>query len=261
MNPLRLHAIGALTRLLIDHPQRRNAFTRQMWRDLPALVHQASADARCRVLVLQSATPGMFAAGADISEFEATYATAEEAARASREIEQAGAALAACPLPVLALIDGPCVGGGLALALACDMRLASTRSRFGITAARLGLSYPVSDIARLVQACGVAAASELLYGTQLWTAQRALQTGLVNQVHELGALDEAAEGLLQAISASSLDATRALKRGLHAVASGDAQALAQAQQTFVQMFAGPDFIEGRDAFLQKRSALFPSHQP
>ena len=108
---------------------------------------------------------------------------------------------------------------------------------------------------------GLATASELLYGTQLWNAQRALQTGLVNQVHELGALDAAAEDLLQAISASSLDATRALKRGLHAVAAGDAQALAQAQQTFVQMFAGPDFTEGRDAFLQKRSALFPSHQP
>jgi enoyl-CoA hydratase/carnithine racemase len=261
MNLLRLQASGPVTRLLINHPQRRNAFTRQMWRAMPALVQQASADARCRVLVLQSASPGMFAAGADISEFEATYATAEEAARAGREIEDAGAALAACPLPVLALIDGPCVGGGLALALACDMRIASARSRFGITAARLGLSYPVSDIARLVQACGLPAASELLYGTQLWSAQRALQTGLLNQVHELDALDAAADDLLQAIGASSLDATRALKQALRAVASGEASALDQACQTFVQMFAGPDFIEGRDAFLQKRPTHFPSHQP
>jgi enoyl-CoA hydratase/carnithine racemase len=261
MNPLRLQADGPVTRLLIDHPQRRNAFTRQMWRDLPALVRRASANAGCRVLVLQSATPGMFAAGADISEFEATYATPEESHRASQEIEAAGAALADCPLPVLALIDGSCVGGGLALALACDMRLTSNRSRFGITAARLGLSYPVSDIARLVQACGLAAASELLYGTQLWSAQRALQTGLVNQVHETEALDAAAGELLQSLCASSVDATRALKRALLAVASADAAALAQARQTFVQMFARPDFIEGRDAFLQKRPALFPSHQP
>lgn len=261
MNLLRLHADGPVTRLLIDHPQRRNAFTRQMWRDLPGLVAQAAARPSCRVLVLQSATPGMFAAGADISEFEATYASAKEAGRASQEIEDAGAALATCPLPVLALIDGSCVGGGLALALACDMRLASARSRFGITAARLGLSYPVSDISRLVQACGLPAASELLYGTQLWTAERALRCGLVNQVHESDGLQTAADDLLQALCASSVDATRALKRALQAVASGQAEALAQARQTFLALFAAPDFIEGRDAFLQKRPPHFPSHQP
>lgn len=261
MELLTLQHEGPIARLLIKHPQRRNAFTRAMWRVLPTLVQQAAADKRTRIVVVQSATPGMFAAGADISEFEATYATAEEARRASQEIEDAGAALESCPLPVLALIDGPCVGGGLALAMACDMRIASDRSRFGITAARLGLSYPLHDLRRLVQAVGLAAASELLYGTQLWPAERALRSGLVNQVHPTPELDAACAELLQAIAANSVSATRALKQGLRAVTSREAASMQHAQQTFLDLFAAADFIEGRDAFLQKRPANFPSHQP
>lgn len=261
MELLKLQQDGPIARLLINHPQRRNAFTRAMWRALPGLVQQAASDRRTRIVVVQSATPGMFAAGADISEFEATYASPEEAQRASQEIEDAGAALEACPMPVLALIDGPCVGGGLALAMACDMRIASERSRFGITAARLGLSYPLHDLRRLVQACGLAAASELLYGTQLWPAERALQAGLINQVHVTDTLEAGSKELLHAIAANSLTATRALKQGLHAVVSRDVASMQQAQQNFLDLFSAADFIEGRDAFLQKRPANFPSHQP
>lgn len=261
MTQLRLQNAGPVARLLIDHPQRRNAFTRAMWRALPGLVQQAQADAATRVLVLQSAQPGPFAAGADISEFEATYRDAAEAARAAREINQAMDALDACPLPVVALIDGACVGGGVGLAVACDIRLASDRARFAVTPARLGLSYHPDDLRRLVRACGLAAASELLYGGQLWDARRALQAGLVNQVLPQGdAFDAGTQALLQAIGANSVDATRAIKQGLRAVTAQDPRALDVSAQAFVQLFQGPDFLEGRDAFLAKRPARFPSHQ-
>jgi len=260
MDPISLQASGPVARLLINHPQKRNAFTRQMWRSLPGLVRQACEDARHRVLVLQSAHPGMFAAGADISEFETTYASAQEAQRASQEIEDAGAALESCKLPVVALIDGACVGGGLALAMACDIRIASERSRFGITAARLGLSYPLEDIRRLVRACGLAAASELLFGGLLWPASRALQAGLLNQVHEGPDLEAAAAPLLAGLTGSSRDATIALKQGLHAVVSREDSAMQTARRNFIDLFSGADFLEGRDAFLQKRPAVFPSHQ-
>ena len=261
MTLLRLHTAGPVARLVIDHPQRRNAFTRAMWRALPGLVQQALSDAATRVLVLQASQPGVFAAGADISEFEATYRDADEAARASREINQAVDALEACPLPVVALIDGPCVGGGVALAVACDIRLASNRARFAVTPAKLGLSYHPDDLRRLVRACGLAAASELLYGGQLWTADRALRAGLVNQVLPQGEpFEAAAQALLQAIGANSVDATRAIKQGLRAVTAQDPPALDAAAQAFVKLFQGRDFAEGRDAFLAKRAACFPSHQ-
>lgn len=261
MDHLRLQQSGPVARLLIDHPQRRNAFTRAMWRALPGLVAQALSDGGTRVLALQGAQPGMFAAGADISEFEQTYATADEAARAASEIQQAVDALEDCPLPVVALIDGPCVGGGVALAMACDMRLASEASRFAVTPARLGLSYHPDDLRRLVRACGLPAASELMFTGQLWTAARALQAGLVNQVLPAAEFEAAGEALLQAIAANSLSAVRAIKEGLRAVVANDARALAEADRTFLALFSSPDFIEGRDAFLQKRSARFPSHRP
>lgn len=260
MELLRLQQSGPLSRLLIDHPQRRNAFSRAMWRALPGLLQQALAGAQTRVVVLQGARSGLFAAGADISEFEQTCADAAEAARAAREIQEAVDALEACPLPVVALIDGPCVGGGLALAVACDIRLASERARFALTPARLGLSYHPDDLRRLVRACGLAAASELLFSAQLWPAARALQAGLVNQVLPSDAFEAAAEELLQAIAANSLSANRAIKQGLRAVAAPDPQATARAAQDFLSLFGSPDFIEGRDAFLQKRPAAFPSHQ-
>jgi enoyl-CoA hydratase/carnithine racemase len=261
MEPLRLHPTpGPIARILIDHPQRRNAFTRAMWRALPSLVRQALASPATRVLVLQGAQPGLFAAGADISEFEQTYADAAEAARAAREIQEAVDALEACALPVVALIDGPCVGGGVALAVACDVRLASERARFAITPARLGLSYHPDDLRRLVRACGFAAASELLYGGQPWDAPRALQAGLVSQILPQQEFGTAADALLQAMAANSLTATQAIKRGLRAVDARDPLATAAAAQEFLALFSSPDFIEGRNAFLQKRPAAFPSHQ-
>lgn len=260
MESLRLHTTGPVGRILIDHPQRRNALTRAMWRAIPGSVAQALEQPGIRVLVLQGSQPGVFAAGADISEFAQTYASAEEAGRANAEIQAAVEALENCPLPVVALIEGPCVGGGVALATACDFRLASAQARFAVTPSRLGLSYHPEDLRRLVQACGLGAASELLYGGMVWNAQRALQVGLVNQLFAPEDFARESEAVLQAIAANSVDANRALKRGLRAVVQGNAEATARAAQEFEQLFQAPDFIEGRDAFLSKRPALFPSHR-
>lgn len=260
MELIRLHISGPVARLLIDHPQRRNALSRAMWRAIPLRVAEALTAPQVRVLVLQGAQPGMFAAGADISEFAHTYADAAEAARANAEIQAAQDALEACPLPVVALIDGPCVGGGMGLALACDFRVASAQARFAITPAKLGLSYHPDDLRRLVRACGLGPASELLYGGQLWAAERALQSGVVNQVLATANFAAATEPLLQAIAANSAAANRAIKRGLLAVTDGDATATARAAQEFQDLFSAPDFLEGRDAFLQKRAAAFPSHR-
>lgn len=257
---LRLHTTGAIARLLIAHPQRRNAFTRAMWRAVPVLVQQALASSEVRVLVLQSAQPGLFAAGADISEFEATYAEAQEALRANDEIQAAADALETCPLPTVALVDGPCVGGGVSLATSCDFRLASAQARFAVTPSRLGLSYHPSDLQRLVRACGLGAASELLYGGQMWDATRALQTGLVNQVLPAEEFTQTTDALLAAMAANSLTANLALKRGLRAVLGSEPAAIAASVQDFQASFSSPDFIEGRDAFLQKRAAAFPSHR-
>lgn len=260
MELLQLHQTGPIARLVINHPQRKNAFSRAMWRALPGLVAAALEAPQTRVLTLQGVQPGLFAAGADITEFEHTHTTPGESVVAAREIQDAVDALEHCPLPVVALIDGPCVGGGVALATACDLRIASAQARFAVTPARLGLSYHPDDLRRLVRACGLASASELLLGGQLWPAERALRSGLLNQVWPADAFAAQAEALVQAIAANSVDGTRAIKQGLRAVMAQDPGSLAQAAQTFLDLFQGRDFSEGRDAFLQKRTAHFPSHQ-
>jgi len=257
---LQLHIGASVARLRIAHAARRNAFTRAMWRALPALVETAVATPGVRLLCLESAVPGAFAAGADISEFAATYGTAEEAGIAAGEIQRAGAALEDCPLPTLALIDGPCVGGGVALAVACDIRIAGPRARFGVTPARLGLSYAPDDLRRLVRACGWAGASELLHSGRLWDAQRACRSGLVNSAHDDAGFELEARALVDAICASSLESTRAIKRGLRAVTIGGPADVGRAAAEFTAMFLGADFIEGRNAFLDKRAPAFPSHR-
>jgi enoyl-CoA hydratase/carnithine racemase len=251
---------GPVARISIDNAARRNAFSRAMWRQVPSLVSQALARNSVRALALQSAVPGCFAAGADISEFEATYNSDEEAMRANDEILAAVQAFAECPLPTLALIDGPCIGGGVALVLSCDVRLASERATFAVTPARLGLSYHPDDVLRLYRACGRARASELLFSGQPWDARRAVEAGLANRVLPTDDFTEAAAALLGAICANSLDATRALKRSLAAAESGAPAARTQAEREFNALFAQADFKEGREAFLAKRRAVFPSHR-
>lgn len=256
---LELQHNGPIARLVINNPGRKNAFSRAMWRALPGLVDEAAANAQTRLLTLQGAQAGMFAAGADISEFEHTYTTLGEAAVAAREIQDAVDALEHCVLPVVALIEGPCVGGGVALATACDLRIASAQARFAVTPARLGLCYHPDQVRLLVRACGLAATTELLMTGQMWTAERALQSGLVNQLWPQEEFAGKAEAILQAIAANSLDSTRATKSGLRAVMSQEPAALARAAHTFLELFQGPDFVEGRDAFLQRRVPHFPSH--
>lgn len=259
MELIQLQQTGPVARIVINHPARKNAFSRSMWRAVPALVARALSEPKTRLIALQGVQPGLFAAGADISEFEQTFTTKGEGAIAAREIQDAVDSLDNCPLPVVALIDGPCVGGGVALAVACDLRLASEQARFAVTPARLGLSYHPDDLRRLVRACGLASASELLLGGQLWSAERALGCGLVNQVWPVSEFMEHANSMLHAIASNSTDGTRAIKQGLRAVMDNDPSGLSMAAQTFLDLFQGPDFLEGRDAFLQKRPAVFPSH--
>ena len=259
MSAILLDFSGPAARLSIDNPSKRNALSRAMWRELPEKIAQATAQRGVRALILQSSTSGVFAAGADISEFESTYATATESAKANDEIHAAIAAMADCALPTIALIDGPCVGGGMALALGCDIRLASDRARFAITPARLGLSYHPDDITRLVRTCGQALASELLFSAQIWPASRGLAAGLVNQLLSADTFAATSQSLIDAVCANSLEANLALKRGITAVLSPSPAAIQAVADEFSALFSSADFLEGRDAFLQKRPAQFPSH--
>jgi enoyl-CoA hydratase/carnithine racemase len=185
---------GVVT-VTIHHPEKRNAMTPRMWRRLPALLEDLAADPGVRVLVLTGAE-GTFCAGADIGSLRGTGAAGSPALSCGTAGERQAMAVAAeealanFPKPTLAAVRGHCVGGGCQLAAACDLRFAAEDALFGITPAKLGIVYAASSTERLVRLVGPATAKYLLFSGELIGAQRALRTGLVDEVHPADELDQ-----------------------------------------------------------------------
>lgn len=253
--PIRLTRLGAIATLLIDNPKRRNAMSRAMWCALPALVAEAVADPAIAVLCV-TGSEGHFCGGADISEFREAYADAAAIAESNRLIRVAVEALAACPKPTLAVIRGACVGGGVALALACDLRLAADNARFAVTPVRLGLTYSHADTRRLVLAVGANRAKEMLFTARAVAAEEALRIGLVDRLWATAEFDGEAERTITAIAATSRPALRGVKAMVDAIAGGATEETLALAALFEEPFAGEDFQEGYRAFLEKRPARF-----
>lgn len=240
--------------LWFDRPASRNALTVAMWSAIPALVAQVAADDAVRVLFVRGAG-GTFAAGADIAEMPAVYASEAAALANDERIQGAMQALETCAKPTIALIEGACVGGGCGLALACDFRFAAEGARFGITPAKLGLVYGAADSRRLVEAVGLSAARDLLFTGRLVDAGRALAIGLVDEVvapEELEGFGLEQAARLAAASSWSISAQKEVLGLLRAGADGHPRSRA----LFGQSFTGRDFQEGYAAFTQKRPPRF-----
>ena len=252
---LDLAVAGEIATLTLNRPARRNAVNRAMWQGLPGVLDAARA-ARVKVLVLTGAGEA-FAAGADISEFEQVYADRATAGAYFAEIAVAMDALANFESPTLARIDGACVGGGLGLALCCDMRIASDRARLGITPAKLGLMYALSDTRRLVDVVGPARAKDILYTGRILEANEALTLGLVDAVTPLADLDAAVAAKAEAIAAASQWSARKTKQIIRRILDGQTDDDAETNTWMLDAVEGADFVEGRDAFLAKRTPRFP----
>lgn len=221
-----------------------------MWDAIPALVETAMTDPAIRVLVLQSAVPGLFCAGADIAEMVARRTDAAWLAGNQSAINRAQHQLTRAVKPTVASIDGDCIGGGAGLALACDIRVASARARFGVTPARLGLVYPLHDTKLLIDLVGPGQAKRLMFTAGLIDAQEALRIGLIEQ------LADGADELAECIAANSGFSQRAIKGFARRVLDGQTDEDADTLQTFAAAFGGDDFREGTAAFLDKRAARF-----
>lgn len=251
---VRLERDGAVARLLIDRPAKRNAMTQAMWEAVPSLLAEAGADDSLRVLVLAAAGEGAFCAGADIGEFATGALDPEWRSRNQAAIRAAQVALSRFRLPTIASIAGDCIGGGCGLASACDLRVAAPAARFGITPARLGLVYPLHDTKLLVDLVGPAKAKHMLFTGQLLEAQEAWRIGLVDSVaDDAGA---AAHDLAATIAQSSPYSIRQIKQMIRRILDGQSDDDAETSNWFDAAFEGPDFAEGVDAFLNRRKAVF-----
>lgn len=248
------HGIGWLT---INQPERRNAISLAMWQGLAEAAAAFEADDAVRVVVMHGAGGRSFAAGADISEFETQRADAAQKARYG-EIAAAGQlGLARMGKPLLAMIQGFCIGGGLALALNADVRFATPASRFGIPAAKLGLGYDYAGIAALARLVGPSATKDLLFSARQLAADEALRLGLVNHVVEEAELHGAVTDYAQRIAANAPLTVRAAKAAVRVFERYTADPGADAIARLVnQCFDSADYREGRRAFLEKRTPRF-----
>jgi len=179
---LLLETDGAVATLVLNRPSQRNAINLAMWRALPDLVADVAADTGLRVVLVRGAG-GHFGAGADITEFPEIFASRAAAIGYTTAIDAATAALEALDRPVIAWIEGYCIGAGLAVALACDLRICADTAQLGAPPARLGLLYSLSDTRRLIRAVGHGRARDMLLGATVTSAADALAFGLATEVH------------------------------------------------------------------------------
>ncbi len=252
---LHLTIAGGVARLAINRAAKRNAFTQAMWEAFPGLVDRAMADASVRLLIVEAAAPGPFCAGADIGEF--ATASPDPAWRAANQaaIRATQVTLARATKPTLAAIDGDCIGGGCGIALACDVRIASRRARFGITPAKLGLVYPLHDTKLLVDLVGPAHAKRLLFTGALIDATEAARIGLVQEVTD--DLAGSVDGFAASVTAAAPSSQRATKAIVRRILDGASDDDAASAAGFDAAFTSADFHEGVAAFLEKRKPVFP----
>ena len=173
---------GDIATVALNNPERLNALSRAMWERLGAVMAELSADDSLRCVVIRGAGTKAFAAGADIAEFERERGNVEQAREYGRAIEHAIRALAQCRHPVVAMIHGACVGGGLEIACLCDLRICGESSRFGVPVKNLGLVMAYGELRGLTELCGKAGALEIALEGRVFGAAEAKAMGLVNRV-------------------------------------------------------------------------------
>jgi enoyl-CoA hydratase/carnithine racemase len=254
---LRVEIANHVARVLIDNAERRNAFDFSMWRALPALLSELDRNEGVRVVVLSGAPPLPFCSGADISEFSTVRATAEGGRAYEQSNVEAFDALSQLGKPVIAAISGFCMGGGMGLAAACDLRIASEGTVFGIPAGRLGVGYPPSAMKYVVAAVGAQTAMDLFFTARRIDAEEARAAGFVSRILAKETFDEEIVSIAADIAANAPLTLRAAKDAIRAAAQlPKAPSFEQCEALAAVCFDSADYVEGRTAFLEKRAPKF-----
>jgi enoyl-CoA hydratase/carnithine racemase len=246
---------GAVGWLVFNNPERRNAVSLDMWQAIPSVLGNFEKDPEIRVVVLAGAGDKAFVSGADISQFEKERSGEEAVKRYEQIGEAAQAKLAGCEKPVIAMIRGYCIGGGLNIALLCDLRIAAEDARFAIPAAKLGLGYRASSMKKLVDAVGPAYAREIMITARQFNAAEAKAMGLVNKVVPVAELEKSVREYADLIAANAPLTMRAAKRIIGEVSRTQYDAAA-CEAWVKECFASEDYAEGRKAFMEKRKPVF-----
>ena len=248
---------GAIARLTLDQQDKLNAMSLDMWRAVARHVATAEADRAVRLIVVEGAGDKAFCAGADISQFGENR-TGEEAVLAyDRAVNDASFALAHATRPTIAAIDGICFGGGMGLAMSCDLRLASSASRFRIPAARLGIGYGYDNVRMLTQRLGFGATAELLFSARIVDAQDAKSLGVLQHVWPAASYADELAAYLAAMAENAPLSLIAAKTALVELEKPESeQNRAAALAAIAACYHSRDYVEGQAAFKDKRKPQF-----
>ena len=248
-------AKGMIGRVILNRPEKRNAISGDMWRAIPEAIASMDADAAIRVILLEGAGKD-FASGADITEFDSAYASRQSSAEYAGDMAGAMNALCMSRKPSIAVIRGACVGGGVAMALCCDLRFAESGARFAVTPAKLGIAYSFEDTRRLFDCVGASAAKDILFSGRTLDAPAAFRHRLIDAVFTAAALEDEALAYARTLAANS-PASIAVSRDFIARAQSGQRAEDEATRSaYLDILEGPDFWEGISAFREKRPPRF-----
>jgi enoyl-CoA hydratase/carnithine racemase len=254
---LRAERIGAVGWIVFDQPKKRNAINDAMWRGIPEAMQRFDADPEVRCVAFRGAGSEAFSAGADISEFEKNRSSAEAVGGYDDLLDRVLHSIQGSMKPSVAMIHGYCFGGGVEIALACDLRYCGASAQFSIPAAKLGLAYNVEGHKRLLETVGHARAREIMFLGGRYRAEEALAMGLVHRVLPDGSLeqyvDEALEILAQNAPLSIANTKTILEEYAKSVGTPDHERMRAAMERCAR---SEDYKEGRRAFMEKRKPAF-----
>ena len=247
---------GALGWIVFDHPERRNAVSVDMWRAVPPAARELDQDPEIRVVILRGSGEVAFVAGADISEFEQRR-SGDGAAAYEGATGQAFSALGSISKPVIAMIHGFCVGGGMATALAADLRYSADDGVFAIPAARLGLGYHAGGIEALQAVVGPSVAKEIFFTARRFDADEALRMGFLNGVLPKAELEARVREIAGQIAENAPLTVGSVKRIVRELAREPAKRdYAAIDDSIQRCFDSEDYKEGVRAFMEKRTPRF-----
>lgn len=248
---------GSIATVVFNRPRMRNAISLAMWSEIALVTERLSKDDAVRAIVYRGAGTEAFASGADISEFQENRKDTETALAYSKQTEAAYSAMRLCPKPTVAMIFGFCMGGAMAIAMACDLRFAAVGSRFGIPAARLSIIYGLDPVHQLVDLVGPAYAKDILYSARALDGEEALRIGFIQRLLPAAELPDHTYEYLRGVAANAPLSIRGTKAQIQAIFDGITEAHRRAlAQLSLQTFDSEDYKEGTRAFLEKRPPKF-----